>query len=355
MTEQKSEFCKIVSDHDPHARVVFRDDAVTAFFPLDPATRGHTLVIPNRHMASLTELTEGEARDLGEAVRRTAQAIHDSLIPEGMNVIQSTGVAATQTVPHVHFHVVPRWKEDRMELKWPDGEAEDEDAQAKTLAGIQSALPPANYVVAAEDRRQRLSFIQSVVTRMSQASSSSKSWLLPIVTLTYGYAITQKSWPVASLGIIAVLVFGVLDANYLKQERAFRQLFDQVASGSAIPAFSMNPALASPSGTRVNYWPDWEDLRSWAILPVPGPLLLGGVSVIIWLLSVANWKEGDFPADPMFASSFSTRTLMTVCRQGHSWPYRGDRFHAGAVVLPTIRRGFSSNPLRLRGFGGDVA
>jgi histidine triad (HIT) family protein len=80
-----------------------------------------------------------------------------------------------------------------------------------------------------------------------------------------------------------VLVFGMLDANYLKQERAFRKLYDQVASGSAIPAFSMNPALASPAGTKVNYWPDWQDLRSWAILPVHGPLLLGGAGIIIWL------------------------------------------------------------------------
>jgi histidine triad (HIT) family protein len=283
VTEQECEFCKIVSDHDPRARVVFRDDAVTAFFPLDPATRGHTLVIPNRHVSGLTELTADEARNLGEAVRRIAQAIYASLTPEGMNVIQSTGVAATQTIPHVHFHVVPRWTGDRMGLTWPTGEAEDGDEQNQTLAAIRSALPPTNNVVPAEDRRQHLSFIQAVITRMSQASSSSKSWLLPIVTLTYGYAITQKSWPVALLGIIAVLVFGMLDANYLKQERAFRKLYDQVASGSAIPAFSMNPALASPAGTKVNYWPDWQDLRSWAILPVHGPLLLGGAGVIIWL------------------------------------------------------------------------
>jgi diadenosine tetraphosphate (Ap4A) HIT family hydrolase len=283
VTERECAFCKIVSDHDSQARIVFRDEAVTAFFPLDPATRGHTLVIPNRHVTGLTELSVVEARDLGEAVLRTAQAIYASLAPEGMNVIQSTGVAATQTIPHVHFHVVPRWTGDRMGLTWPTVEAENEDQQDQTLAVIRSALPPTNIVVTAEDRRQHLSFIQAVITRMSQASSSSKSWLLPIVTLSYGYAVTQKSWPVALLGIIAVLVFGVLDANYLKEERAFRKLYDQVASGSAIPAFSMNPALAASAGTRVNYWPDWQDLRSWAILPVHGPLLLGGAGILIWL------------------------------------------------------------------------
>jgi hypothetical protein len=78
-------------------------------------------------------------------------------------------------------------------------------------------------------------------------------------------------------------VFGLLDANYLKQERAFRKLYDQVAQGSPIPAFAMNPALASPHGSVVNYWPDWADLRSWAILPFYGPLLLAGSGIAIWL------------------------------------------------------------------------
>lgn len=283
VTHQQCGFCEIVSGRDRLARVLFRDDAVTAFFPLEPATRGHTLVIPNRHVAAFTELTTNEARDLGQAAHRTAQAIYASLSPEGMNVIQSTGVAATQTVGHVHFHLVPRWTGDRMRLSWPLGGAEDEDAQDRTLTAIKSALPETNIAVTAEDRRQHLSFIQAVITRMSQASSSSKSWLLPIMTLTYGYALTQKSWPVALLGVISVIVFGVLDANYLKQERAFRKLYDQIAGGDAIPAFSMNPSLASPAGAKVNYWPDWQDLRSWAILPVHGPLLLGGIGIIVWL------------------------------------------------------------------------
>lgn len=148
---------------------------------------------------------------------------------------------------------------------------------------IQGALLNEAGAVSDEDRRQHLSFIQAVITRMSQASSTSKSWLLPIVTATYGYAITGKSILVALLGCLAVLVFGVLDANYLKQERAFRKLYDEVASGSPIPAFSMNPALASPAGNGANYWPDWADARSWAVAPVYGPLLLAGLGLGIWL------------------------------------------------------------------------
>jgi diadenosine tetraphosphate (Ap4A) HIT family hydrolase len=277
-------FCAIVSGDDTGARVVYRSGGITAFIPLEPATRGHTLVVPNRHVAYLTDLTAVESRDLGEAVYRTARAIRSALSPDGLNVIQSTGAAATQTVPHVHFHVVPRWSSDRMMLRWPTGAAEDDAAQDQTLLAIRDVLPTEVGLVSAEDRRQHLSFIQAVITRMSQASSSSKSWLLPIVTLTYGYAITGKSVLVALLGCLAVLVFAVLDANYLKQERAFRKLYDEVASGRPIPVFSMNPALASPAGTRANYWPDKPDVCSWAVAPVYLPLVLAGLGIVAWLL-----------------------------------------------------------------------
>lgn len=264
--------------------MVYRSQEIAAFFPLEPATRGHTLIVPNRHVSDLADLTAVEGRDLSEALLRTARAIRAALSPDGLNVIQSTGAAATQTVPHVHFHLVPRWSDDRMTLRWPTGAAEDDRAQSQTLAAIQAALPNEAGAVSTEDRRQHLSFIQAVITRMSQASSSSKAWLLPIVTVTYGYAVTNKSILVALLGCLAVLVFGVLDANYLKQERAFRKLYDEVAAGRPIPAFSMNPALASPAGTRMNYWPDWPDVRSWAVAPVYGPLLLAGLGVAVWLL-----------------------------------------------------------------------
>ena len=202
--------------------MLYRDQNITAFFPLKPATRGHTLVVPNRHVADHVDLTDAESRQLGSAVRRAARAVRSAVSPDGINIIQSTGAAATQTVPHVHFHVVPRWNGDNVSLAWPDVAAEDPDAQVR-LSRSCSPYCRRQANVSPEDRRQHLSFIQAVVTRMSQASSSAKTWLLPIVTLTYGYAVTKEQWWVAVMGMIAVTIFGVLDANYLKQERAFRK------------------------------------------------------------------------------------------------------------------------------------
>lgn len=240
------------------------------------------MVVPNRHVSDLTDLTDAESRILGAAIRRTARAVRASVSPDGMNVIQSTGTAATQTVPHVHFHIVPRWNNDQMELKWPDDPAESDAAQTETLELVRALLPASAEDVSPEDRRQHLSFIQAIVTRMSQASSSSKTWLLPLLTLTYGYAITKNQSWIAVLGALAVVIFGLLDANYLKQERAFRKLYDKVTSGGDIPAFSLNPALAGPAGTKVNYWPDWEDIRSWAVAPIYGPFLLAGIAIAVW-------------------------------------------------------------------------
>lgn len=282
MTHTGCPFCAIVKGERSDAKVVFRDSLVTAFFPLNPATRGHTLVIPNRHVADFTDLTENESERLGAAVRRAAKGVRAAVSPEGMNIIQSTGEAATQTVPHVHFHVVPRWHDDDVVLRWPDSSADSESAQEVTLEAIRLMLPSATETIAPDDRRQHLAFIQAVVTRMSQASSSSKAWLLPIVTLTYGYAITKEQFWVAILGLVSVVTFGILDANYLKQERAFRKLYDRVASGGDIPTFSMNPSIAGPAGTRSNYWPDWEDIRSWAVAPVYGPLIAVGVAIGFW-------------------------------------------------------------------------
>jgi len=286
VTVEPCPFCMIVEGRDPDARVLYRDDKVVAFFPLEPATTGHTLVIPHRHVELLDDLEPHEARDLAAAVQRVSAALASALNPDGLNLIQSNGTAATQTVPHVHFHLVPRTDGDRMILQWPAGASDTPEDQDQTLALLRAHLPDQQPETSPEDRRQHLSFIQAVITRMSQASASTKTWLLPIVTATFGYAITKNSPGVALLGTLAIFLFGLLDANYLKQERAFRKLYDQVAQGSPIPAFAMNPALASPQGANVNYWPDWADVRSWAVLPFYGPFILVGLGIAAWL----HWR-----------------------------------------------------------------
>jgi histidine triad (HIT) family protein len=112
-------FCRIVRGEDPGAREVFRNEHVVAFLPLEPATPGHTLVVPRGHVPDLWSLDGDVAAHLARATLRLSEAVRRATDPEGLNIIQSNGKAATQTVFHLHVHIVPRWTGDRMGPIWP--------------------------------------------------------------------------------------------------------------------------------------------------------------------------------------------------------------------------------------------
>ena len=145
-----------------------------------------------------------------------------------------------------------------------------------------------------EDRRQHLAFIQAVITRMSAASSTAKGWLLPVATATYGYALTKDDGTIALLGIAAVLLFAMLDANYLRQEQAYRKLYVAVASNSRpIPSFTLDPSEADdpppPDATPrrkliiwIGRWlPPPKVWLSWSIAPFYGGLFFIGVLIAL--------------------------------------------------------------------------
>lgn len=112
-------FCAIVDHKDQNVREVWRDEHTVAFFPTEPATLGHTLLIPRRHVPDIWSLPGELAARLGEASVNLASAIKQALAPEGLNVIQSNGHVATQTVGHLHVHLVPRWTGDAIGPIWP--------------------------------------------------------------------------------------------------------------------------------------------------------------------------------------------------------------------------------------------
>jgi histidine triad (HIT) family protein len=138
--EESCPFCEIVVRDDPDARVVYRDPHTVAFFPINPATLGHTLVVPRRHAQDIWSLSEDEAAHLSRTSIRIARAIKASINPEGLNLIQSNGAAATQTVLHFHIHLVPRWSHDRIGQIWPPttyfSESEKDEAWAQLREAI---------------------------------------------------------------------------------------------------------------------------------------------------------------------------------------------------------------------------
>jgi histidine triad (HIT) family protein len=113
------DFCAIARGEDRSVEVVCEAENWIAFFPLDPATPGHTLIIPRKHVADLWKTEPAIAADLMDAVIRVGRAIIASLKPDGMNLITSAGRVAEQSVFHLHLHVVPRWQRDGFGEIWP--------------------------------------------------------------------------------------------------------------------------------------------------------------------------------------------------------------------------------------------
>ena len=135
-------FEKILAGELP-ATFVYRDDLVAAFMDIQPITPGHTLVVPLLKAATLAELppATGErmfavAQRIGAAIRRTELAC------EGINLFLADGVAAGQTVFHLHLHVFPRHAEDGFRWKLPDGyyTPPPREEIANTGAAIRAAL-----------------------------------------------------------------------------------------------------------------------------------------------------------------------------------------------------------------------
>jgi len=126
--EPNCEFCAIARGDDRSVEVVCEGESWLAFFPLSPATPGHTLVVPRAHVADLWQIDPPLGADLMAAVIRVGRAIDQALTPEGMNLIASAGETAEQTVFHLHLHLVPRWHRDGFGPIWPvEGKYEDAD------------------------------------------------------------------------------------------------------------------------------------------------------------------------------------------------------------------------------------
>jgi diadenosine tetraphosphate (Ap4A) HIT family hydrolase len=132
-------FCAIARGEDTSAEIICETDRWVAFFPQNPATPGHTLVIPREHIVDFLALDPASASDLMQGVVRVGNAIETALKPDGMNLISSAGDAATQTVFHVHVHLVPRRTGDRFGDIWPPKQTMDETLEEELANRVRAA------------------------------------------------------------------------------------------------------------------------------------------------------------------------------------------------------------------------
>jgi histidine triad (HIT) family protein len=132
-------FCKIVAGEVPSTRVD-EDERTVAFMDVNPATRGHVLVVPREHAADLLEIAEADLAACAATAQRIACRQKERLGADGVNLLNSCGTAAWQTVFHFHVHVIPRYEGDPLRLPWQPapGERDEIAAAARELQSAQS-------------------------------------------------------------------------------------------------------------------------------------------------------------------------------------------------------------------------
>jgi histidine triad (HIT) family protein len=132
-------FCKIVAGEIP-STIVASDERTIAFMDINPATRGHALVIPRGHATDLLSIDPEDLAAVARAAQRLAGRAKEALHADGVNLINSCGADAWQTVFHFHMHVIPRYRGDPLRLPWVPGPG---DAQEIGEAAAALRLPDA--------------------------------------------------------------------------------------------------------------------------------------------------------------------------------------------------------------------
>lgn len=117
LSETECPFCEL-----PPKQIVGKTTHFSMLRDPYPLSEGHTLVVPKRHISSLFELSQDEWNDLRSALHLTKAKIEQSTTPDGYNFGVNDGVAAGQTVMHLHIHVIPRYAGDQVDprggIRW---------------------------------------------------------------------------------------------------------------------------------------------------------------------------------------------------------------------------------------------
>ena len=129
-------FCKIVAGELP-VTIVGEDERTISFLDISPATRGHALVIPREHSADLLTVEREDLTAVALAAQRLTGRMKERLGADGVNLLNSCGAVAFQTVFHFHMHVIPRYEGDPVRLPWVPaaGDSEQIAAAAQELGG----------------------------------------------------------------------------------------------------------------------------------------------------------------------------------------------------------------------------
>jgi histidine triad (HIT) family protein len=131
-------FCKIVVGQIPCFKV-YEDEAVLAFLDIGPLVRGHTLVIPKRHHATIMETPGGLLAAINERLPKIARAVLKATGTKACHVLLNNGADAQQSVGHLHYHILPRAGGDSFHIPWKAGTL-DRQAGVSLAAEVAGAI-----------------------------------------------------------------------------------------------------------------------------------------------------------------------------------------------------------------------
>ena len=126
MKDSNCIFCKIADGEIPSA-TLYEDEEFRVILDLNPATKGHCLILPKEHYANLFESPEDVLGRAALVAKKIGTKLVNGLHASGLNVLQNNGVCAGQTVFHFHIHLIPRYEGDKMSVGWKPGTLTDED------------------------------------------------------------------------------------------------------------------------------------------------------------------------------------------------------------------------------------
>lgn len=132
MLDDNCIFCKIAAGEIP-SETVYEDEQFRAILDLGPASAGHTLILPKAHFKDVTEISDEYAANVLKVAAKLGKAMKKGLGCEGFNLVQNNGEAAGQTVFHLHVHLIPRMKDDNIDIKWAQGECADGEKIAEEI------------------------------------------------------------------------------------------------------------------------------------------------------------------------------------------------------------------------------
>lgn len=131
-------FARIASGEVPSV-AIYSDERTYAFLDINPASRGHALVIPRDEHPDLFSMPPDLLAAVAQTVQRVAVAIRAALSPDGINIVQNNGAASGQTVFHYHVHIIPRWDGDGALGLWEPRQADPSSLEA-TAGAIRAQL-----------------------------------------------------------------------------------------------------------------------------------------------------------------------------------------------------------------------